>query len=107
MTPYDLSACAAAEAIRSGTLTAVELTQSCLDRIAVVDSEVQAWTHLDPEQALAQARERDVAQAGGAKLGPLHGVPVGIKDIFDTEDMRIRLAHPCRAPPRAGRHPGR
>ena len=57
MIPHELSACAAAEAIRSGALTAIELTRSCLDRIAAVDGEVRAWTHLDPEQALAQARD--------------------------------------------------
>ncbi len=87
MTPHELSACAAAEAVRSGALTAVELTRSCLDRITAVDGEIQAWTHLDPEHALAQASERDATQAGGGKLGLLHGVPVGIKDIFDTKDM--------------------
>ncbi len=83
MTPNEMSARAAAAAIRDRSLSSVELVQSCLDRIAAVDGEVEAWTHLDSGQALAQARERDAGRASG----PLHGVPVGIKDIFDTADM--------------------
>lgn len=87
MTPNEMSAFAAAKAIRAGALSSVELVQACLDHIAAVDGAVEAWTHLDAAQALAQARKRDAARGDGAALGPLHGVPVGVKDIFDTKDM--------------------
>lgn len=81
---HKLSAAEAASAIRTGTLTSVQLTSACLDRIAARDLAVQAWAHLIPEVALSQARAADAARADGAKLGALHGVPVGIKDIVDT-----------------------
>ena len=77
----------AAAAIREGTLTSVRLVESCLDRIAVQEPSVQAWTYLDPAQALAQAKAADRRRDAGEPLGPLHGVPVGIKDIFDSADM--------------------
>ncbi len=80
------SALDAAEAIRSGRLDAVEVMQAYLDRISEVEDIVQAWAHLDPERALAQAREADQARREGKPLGPLHGVPVGVKDILDTYD---------------------
>jgi Asp-tRNA(Asn)/Glu-tRNA(Gln) amidotransferase A subunit family amidase len=80
---YRLSASEAAERLRAGTLTAVALVQSCLERIAAREGAVGAWAHLDPDKALAEARARD--QAG--KSGPLHGIPIGVKDIMDTADM--------------------
>ncbi len=77
----------AACAIRAGEISSRELVQACLDRIADTEATVQAWAHLDPEHALEQARQADARQAAGEPLGPLHGVPVGVKDIFDTCDM--------------------
>ena len=50
-------------------------------------AEVQAWAHLDRDYALAQARAADTALREGKAAGPLHGVPVGIKDIIDTADL--------------------
>ena len=82
-----LSASDAARAIRDGAVSAEELTQACLARVREVDGEVQAWAFLDPEHALTQARGRDLDRAEGRAMGPLHGVPVGIKDIIDTCDM--------------------
>lgn len=87
MHPAQLSATAAAEAIRCGDITCEELVQACVERIAEVEDKVQAWTHLDTDYALEKAREADLARSEGEALGPLHGVPVGVKDIFDTEDM--------------------
>jgi Asp-tRNA(Asn)/Glu-tRNA(Gln) amidotransferase A subunit family amidase len=74
-------------ALRDGTVSALDVTESCLARIAEVDPKIEAWTFLDPEQARAQARALDEARADGRPLGPLHGIPVGVKDIFDTNDM--------------------
>ena len=86
-TPAHLSATDAAGKIRDGELTSPELVQSCLDRIEEQEDTIGAWTHLDKEHALAQAEAAQQRRQAGESLGPLHGVPVGIKDIFDTEDM--------------------
>jgi Asp-tRNA(Asn)/Glu-tRNA(Gln) amidotransferase A subunit family amidase len=85
--PTSLTATAAADAIRNGELSSEALVRACLDRIAVREDEVQAWEHLDPDLALTQAREADAAFRAGEALGPLHGVPIGVKDIFDTADL--------------------
>jgi len=82
-----MSATEAAEAVRAGKITSEELVRVCLDRIAALEERIGAWAYLDPDYALKQAREADRALRGGQTLGPLHGVPVGIKDIFDTRDM--------------------
>jgi Asp-tRNA(Asn)/Glu-tRNA(Gln) amidotransferase A subunit family amidase len=87
MHPAQLSATEAAEAIRSGDITCEELVQACVERIAEIEDKVQAWTYLDTGYALEKAREADLARSEGEALGPLHGVPVGVKDIFDTDDM--------------------
>jgi len=92
-----LSATDAARAIRKGELSAEQLTEACLARVRDADDEVQAWAYLDPDHALAQARERDAARSEGLPTGPLHGVPVGIKDIFDTGDMPTEDGTPLHA----------
>ncbi|MBI1736013.1 MAG: amidase [Candidatus Rokubacteria bacterium] len=84
---YRLGLRDAAQAVRARTTSAGDLVRACLDRIDAVDADVQAWAYLDPEHALAQARAADGMLAAGAPLGPLHGVPVGVKDIIDTADM--------------------
>ena len=82
-----LAAADAARAIRDGAISAEELVESCLARVRKVDRDVQAWSFLDPEHALNQARELDERRREGRPAGPLHGIPVGIKDIIDTADM--------------------
>jgi Asp-tRNA(Asn)/Glu-tRNA(Gln) amidotransferase A subunit family amidase len=82
-----LSAADAARQIRDGKLTSEELVQACLERIRALEPKVQAWAFLDEEHALAQARAADERKRSGEPIGPLHGVPVGVKDIFDTADM--------------------
>ncbi len=82
-----LSAVEAARRVRYGELSSEELIRDCLARIEEAEPEVQAWTCLDPDHALEQARTCDAARQTGAACGPLHGVPVGIKDIFDTRAM--------------------
>ena len=78
-----LSALEAAQRIAKGSLTAEALMRACLDRIAEREPAVQAWQHLDPQAAIAAAQAADKRPAGG----PLHGVPIGVKDIMDTADM--------------------
>jgi Asp-tRNA(Asn)/Glu-tRNA(Gln) amidotransferase A subunit family amidase len=82
-----LSAHQAAAEIRRGAATSEQLVAACLKQIEIREPELQAWTFLDPAYALAQARAADQRQAAGFALGPLHGVPVGLKDIIDTADM--------------------
>lgn len=84
---YELPAAAAAAAIAGGEITSLALVESCLERIEGRDALVSAWAFVDAELALAAARDADAARDAGTRLGPLHGVPVGIKDIFDTADM--------------------
>jgi Asp-tRNA(Asn)/Glu-tRNA(Gln) amidotransferase A subunit family amidase len=81
--PNELTACAALEELAAGRLTAEALMRACLERIARREPAVQAFAHLEPELALAEARRRDAA---GAR-GPLHGLPLGVKDIIDTADL--------------------
>lgn len=78
-----LSACAAVERIASGRLTATSLVEALLARIAGREPTVRAWAHLDPDLALAEARARDAERP----IGPLHGLPIGVKDVMDTEDQ--------------------
>jgi len=82
-----ISAREAAEAIRAGRMTSEELVGACLERIAAIEDRIGAWAHLDADHALKQACEADRALREGNALGALHGVPVGVKDIFDTKDM--------------------
>ena len=78
-----LSARDAASRIAAGTLRSEKLVDACLKRIAGREATVHAFAHLDPEQALQQARSRDREPS----RGPLHGIPIGVKDIMATADM--------------------
>ena len=83
----ELTATEARDRLAKGDITAEAYTKACLDQIAARDPEVEAWVHLDPAYALEQARRLDKQRAAGGGIGPLHGLPVGIKDIIDTADM--------------------
>jgi aspartyl-tRNA(Asn)/glutamyl-tRNA(Gln) amidotransferase subunit A len=85
--PADLTACEAAAAIARRELTSEELVAACLARIEALEPEVKAWAFIDPQHALQQARAADAFAREGKGFGPLHGVPVGIKDVIDTADM--------------------
>src|SRR5881397_2384989 len=96
-----VAAVEAARMIREGVVTSVQLVEACLARVREVDAAVQAWAFLDPEHALAQARAADELRLSGQPIGPLHGVPVGLKDIIDTADMPTEngsVLHKGRAP---------
>ncbi|MDM8554295.1 amidase [Desulfococcaceae bacterium HSG7] len=82
-----ISATEAAKAMRAGEITSEELVRACLDHIALHEEQIGAWACLDSDYALKQARRADQMLQAGETLGPLHGVPVGVKDIFDTKDM--------------------
>ncbi|MDP2004060.1 MAG: amidase [Rubrivivax sp.] len=83
MKPNQLDAWQAARLLARRELSATDLMRACLDRIAEREGDVQAFCHLNPEAALAQARALDA----GPWRGPLHGLPLGLKDLFDTAEM--------------------
>jgi Asp-tRNA(Asn)/Glu-tRNA(Gln) amidotransferase A subunit family amidase len=82
-----MGATEAAEQIRGGLISSEDLVSACLEQIERLEDQVGAWAHLDADLSLQQARAADKAIQEGQPLGPLHGVPVGIKDIIDTKDM--------------------
>lgn len=88
--PTRLTALEAASEIAAGRLTSEGLVQALLDRIAERDNAVLAWAHLEPEQALEEARQRDRERPRSL----LHGVPVGVKDILDTHDYPTECGSP-------------
>lgn len=95
MTLWSLSASDATARIREGRISSVDLTKACLERIGETDARIGAWAHLDGEAALAQAEAMDDLRRRGRPLGALHGVPVGVKDIFDTANMPTGLGSPA------------
>ena len=90
MQAHELSLAAASAALAAGHLTAEALVASCLERIAAREPDVQAWTYVDPQAALHEARQRDREP----RRSPLHGVPIGIKDVIDTADMPTEYGSP-------------
>ena len=89
----DLTACDALDLLRARKLGALELTEACLARIAAQEAVIQAWAHLDPDQARAAARRLDSLPPEG----PLHGIPIGVKDILETHDMPSAYGTPIHA----------
>ncbi|MBN4083175.1 amidase [bacterium AH-315-B06] len=83
----DFGAAQLARMIVAGETTSLELVEACIARIDAREGDVGAWVHLDRDFARKQAGDRDARHASGMPCGPLHGIPVGIKDIFDTEDF--------------------
>jgi Asp-tRNA(Asn)/Glu-tRNA(Gln) amidotransferase A subunit family amidase len=97
----ELTATEAASAIAQGAISAEDFMRACLERIEAVEPDIGAFTHLDPEHALRQARAADAWRQSGKPIGPLHGVPVAIKDIIDTADYPTE----CGSAYLAGRRP--
>ncbi len=95
--PFELSLSAAAAAIARGDLSPVELIDSTLARIQRLDPRVLAWARLRPEDARREAQRLTELQAAGTILGPLHGIPVGIKDIFYTAGVETSCGSPIMA----------
>ncbi|MBI1846624.1 MAG: amidase [Candidatus Rokubacteria bacterium] len=85
--PQTLGLAEAAAAVRAGRLTSGALLDACLAQIDAVEPRVKAWVHVDAPSARATAAERDAEARAGRVRGPLHGVPVGAKDIIDVAGM--------------------
>jgi aspartyl-tRNA(Asn)/glutamyl-tRNA(Gln) amidotransferase subunit A len=78
----------AAPLIRDGRLSPVELTTAYLERIDTIDVRLHAYVTLLSERALAQARQAEADIRAGNYRGPLHGIPVALKDLYDTAGIR-------------------
>jgi Asp-tRNA(Asn)/Glu-tRNA(Gln) amidotransferase A subunit family amidase len=99
----ELGAVEAARRIATGDLTSEALVKACLAKIDQLEPSIRAWAFIDRELALERAREADDQAKGSRGVGPLHGVPVGLKDIIDTADMPTENGTPIDA----GRRPGK
>lgn len=84
---WEMTVREAAEAVTSGQVSARELVRSALDRVERLEPAVRAWARLDPQGALEEAARLDERLSRGERAGPLHGVPVGIKDIIYTRGL--------------------
>lgn len=99
MKPYELTATAAAAAIRAKELSPVELVDSVLDRINQVQSRLGAYVTVTADRARDAARAVEREIAAGRSRGPLHGIPMGLKDLIDvagiatTASSRVRATH--------------
>ncbi|MGB7285751.1 MAG: amidase [Salaquimonas sp.] len=99
--PHALTAIEAINKINDGYISVVDLVADCLARIESTDGILKAWAHVDNKGALARAAELDAIRRSGHATGPLHGVPVGLKDIIDTKTMPTE----CGTSIFAGRQP--
>lgn len=92
-----LGAVALRDRLASGEITAVQLVEACLDRIGEHEPQVGAWAWLDGDHAIQQAQRLDQWRQMGRPLGPLHGLPVGLKDIIDTKGIPTENGTPIDA----------
>ena len=97
MTPELMGAAEAVRALRAGDVSAVEMTAACLRAIERFEPDVLAWEIVEPAAALATAADVDRRLAQGDEVGPLAGVPIGVKDIFNTIDMPTQMGSPIWA----------
>ncbi len=88
-----LSASVAARRLATREITAEQMARACLARIEEREAVVGAWIHVDTDAVLAQARQLDA----GPVRGPLHGLPLGVKDLIDTADMPTAYGSPVYA----------
>lgn len=95
--PADLTITEAQPALRSGKLTAAELVEATLTRAHRTEPELHAWVTLTGDTARAVAETQDDAARGGKFSGPLHGIPLGIKDIFDVAGLQTKCNSKSRA----------
>jgi Asp-tRNA(Asn)/Glu-tRNA(Gln) amidotransferase A subunit family amidase len=92
-TPAQLTATEVQQQLRAGTLSVEALARACLQRVARRDAQVQAWAFTDEALVLAEARRLDQSSVRGA----LHGIPIGIKDVFLTQNMPTQYNSPLYA----------
>ena len=86
--PYELTVFQASQQIKEKKLSPVDLAQSLLERIDATESDLKAWVTIDREEVLTTAKQLEEEASQGKSRGLLHGVPVGLKDIFYTAGMK-------------------
>jgi aspartyl-tRNA(Asn)/glutamyl-tRNA(Gln) amidotransferase subunit A len=94
MEPRELTIREAVEAMRTGGLTAEALLESCLERIRSREATVKAWVEVYEGEARAEACRCDEESKEGRRRGPLHGIPLGVKDIIDVKGQWTRCGSP-------------
>ena len=94
---HDLGVVEASLAMLDGSLSPVELMEALLSRAEAMEPALRVWVTLDRDLAVEEARARELGVRDGAVLGPIHGVPVGVKDIFFTRGMRTTACSPIYA----------
>jgi aspartyl-tRNA(Asn)/glutamyl-tRNA(Gln) amidotransferase subunit A len=92
--PYRFTVTESAEKIRNGQLTPTELVESLLGRITELEPKLDAWVTVDAEGALRSAKVLTREAVGGKLRSPLHGIPVGVKDIFNTKGLKTTMGSP-------------
>ena len=75
------------EQLRKGQISSVEVCTQYIDRINNLEKDVNAWAHFNKKELLEKAEEADMDRKSGKPLGPLHGLPIAVKDIIGTLDM--------------------
>ena len=81
-------------AIRNGTSSVEQIVAAAITRIEAMEAQVRAWACFEPERALAEARALDRRLAAGTGSGPLAGLPIGMKDLFDTQALPTAYGSP-------------
>src|SRR6188508_2027800 len=82
--------------LRSRSLSSLELLESLLARAAVSEPRIHAWVLIDEDQARQVARVCDDEMTRGSTRGPLHGIPIGVKDIYDVAGLPTRCGSEVR-----------
>jgi Asp-tRNA(Asn)/Glu-tRNA(Gln) amidotransferase A subunit family amidase len=94
---HELGASEAARRIRAGALSPSNLVAACLKRVDATEAAVGAWVRLDRDAAARVAVQRDIEAREGRFMGPLHGVPIALKDIFDAAGVPTTAGAPAWA----------
>lgn len=97
--PWSASLTEAGRALRAGRCSSEQLVRRCLDRTAAFDGQLHAFVEVYRDEALAAARAMDALFTAGVRLGPLQGLPIAVKDLFEIEGRRITggsIAEPAR-----------
>ena len=97
MEPYELTVAEASQLIREGKLTPTRLLESILERIDALEPTLEAWVTMDRERALSDAEALTREAQEGSIRSPVHGIPVGIKDIYFTQGLRTTMGSPIYA----------
>ena len=84
---FSITAIELAEKLKSGEISCVDACKEYISRIDKFEKDVKAWAFFDKKLLLEKAEEKDEYRKSGKPLGPLHGLPIGIKDIIGTQDM--------------------